>query len=47
MPIKEAIREMEGKVSILDNKKFIGWITIAAVYYLAWLGFLAYMILCA
>ena len=35
MPIKEAIREMEGKVSILDNKKFIGWITIAAVYYLA------------
>ena len=47
MPIKEAIREMEGKVSILDNKTFVGWITVAAAYYLVWLGFLAYTILCS
>jgi hypothetical protein len=47
MPIKEAIREMEGKVSILDNKKFISWMTIAAAYYVAWLGYLGYTILYA
>ncbi len=47
MPIKEAIDEMEGKVSLLDSKTFIGWLTITIAYSLGWLGYLAYTILCA
>lgn len=45
MPIEESILEMEGKISLLDNRKFIGFITLAGVYYCAYLGFLVHLIL--
>jgi hypothetical protein len=45
MPIEEAIHEMEGKISLLDNKKFIYTMGFIGVYYLIYLGFLAYTIL--
>ncbi len=47
MPIEQVILEMEGKISLLDNRKFIRCLTIIGIYYIAWLGFLAYTILCA
>ena len=45
MPIEEAIHEMEGKISLLDNKKFIYTMSFIGVYYLIYLGLLAYTIL--
>lgn len=45
MPITEAIREMEGKISLLDNKKFIYSASLVGAYYLIYLGFLVHMIL--
>jgi hypothetical protein len=45
MPIEDSIREMEGKISLLDNRKFIGWISVVGAYYLAYLGFLTHLIL--
>lgn len=45
MPIAEAIREMEGKIYLLDNKKFLYSAGIVGIYYLSFLGFLAYTLL--
>jgi len=45
MPIEESILEMEGKISLLDNRKFIGCISLIGVYYLVYLGFLAHLII--
>ena len=45
MPIEEAIHEMEGKISLLDNKKFVYTMSFIGVYYLLYLGLLAYTIL--
>ncbi|HXB08837.1 MAG TPA: hypothetical protein VNW04_17040 [Puia sp.] len=45
MPIEESIREMEGKIYLLDNRKFIAGCTIIGAYYLAYLGFLTHLIL--
>jgi hypothetical protein len=44
MPIEESIREMEGKISLLDNRKFIGLISVIAAYSISWLSFLTYLI---
>ena len=45
MPIEQAINEMEGKISLLDNPKFIRCLSVIGVYYVAWLGFLTHVIL--
>ncbi|HVU94776.1 MAG TPA: hypothetical protein VHE34_06105 [Puia sp.] len=45
MPIEESIREMEGKISLLDNRKFIGLISLVSIYSITWLGFLTHLIL--
>ncbi|HEY4290334.1 MAG TPA: hypothetical protein VGN00_24710 [Puia sp.] len=44
MPITEAIQEMEGKISLLDNKKFLYSASLVGVYYLAFIGFLIHVI---
>lgn len=45
MPIEQAIHEMQGKISLLDNRKFIRCISVIGVYYVAWIGFLTHYIL--
>ena len=44
MPITEAIQEMEGKISLLDNKKFLFSASLVGAYYLGFLGFLLHLI---
>jgi hypothetical protein len=45
MNLDEAIKEMEGKISLLDNKKFIYYAGATGIYYLAFLGFLTHVII--
>lgn len=45
MPIEQAIDEMHGKISLLENRKFIHCIAAIGVYYVAWIGFLTHQIL--
>jgi len=45
MPIEECIREMEGKISLLDNRKFIGLVSLVGIYYVAFLSFLTHLII--
>ncbi|HXB91425.1 MAG TPA: hypothetical protein VNU72_04015 [Puia sp.] len=45
MPIEQAIHEMHGKISLLDNRKFISCLSAVAVYYLVWIGFLTHHII--
>lgn len=45
MPIEELGHEMEGKISLLDNRVFIGLVSLVCVYYVAFLGFLTYVII--
>ncbi|HEY4110348.1 hypothetical protein [Puia sp.] len=45
MPIEESIREMEGKISLLDNRKFIGLAGLIGVYAIAYLSFLTHLII--
>ena len=45
MPIEESIREMEGKISLLDNRKFMVCCGLTVAYSLAWLGFLTHLII--
>ena len=45
MPIEESVREMEGKISLLDNRKFVGLISLAGIYYAAYLSFLTHLII--
>ena len=47
MPIEQVIQEMEGKISLLDNRKFVRCLSIIGIYYIVWIGFLAYTLLCA
>ena len=44
MPIEESIQEMEGKISLLDNTRFVLSCILTAAYSLAWLGFLTHVI---
>jgi len=43
MPIEESIREMEGKISLLDSRKFIGLVSLIGVYSVAYLSFLLHL----
>lgn len=45
MPIEQAIHEMQGKISLLENRKFVRCIGVIGVYYVAWIGFLTQHIL--
>jgi len=45
MPIEENIKEMEGKILLTDNKKFLYCAGFIGVYYIAYLGFLASIII--
>lgn len=45
MPIEQAIHEMQGKISLLDNRKFLRWAGAVGIYYAAWLGYLTIHIL--
>jgi len=45
MPIEQAITEMQGKISLLDNRKFIRSVSVIGAYYVAWIGFLMHHIL--
>jgi len=40
MPIEQQIREMEGKILLLDNKKFVAVISFIGLYYIAFIVFL-------
>jgi len=44
MNLDEAIKEMEGKISLLDNKKFIYCAGAIGMYYIAFLGFLTHIL---
>lgn len=45
MPIEEYVKEMEGHILITDNKKFLYCVGFIGVYYIAFLGFLTYIVL--
>ena len=45
MELEQCILEMEGKISLLDNKKFIYCAGVIGAYYIAYLGFLTHIIL--
>ena len=45
MPIEDSIREMEGKIFLFDNRKFIGLVSLVCIYYVAFLSFLAHLII--
>ena len=45
MQIDQYAAEMEGKISLLDNKKFLYAIGIIGAYYIAYLWYLTHIIL--
>jgi len=45
MPIADAIHEMEGKISLLDNKKFLYCAGFVAAYNITFLAFLTHLVL--
>ena len=45
MPIEEQIQQMEGKILLLDNKKFVACISFIGLYYIAFIVFLTRMLL--
>ena len=45
MPIDQYAQEMEGKILLLDNKKFIVCISFIGAYYMVFLGFLTQQLL--
>ena len=45
MPIEESILEMEGKISLLENRKFLRLLSLAGIYSIAWLSFLIHQII--
>jgi hypothetical protein len=45
MNLDETIREMEGKISLLDNKKFMYCAGAIGIYYIAFLGFLTHILI--
>ena len=44
MPIEQHILEMEGKISLLDNKKFLYFAGLIGIYYIAYIGFMTYLL---
>jgi len=45
MNLDETIREMDGKISLLDNRKFIYCAGAVGLYYLAYIGFLTHIVI--
>jgi len=45
MNLNETIMEMDGKISLLDNKKFIYYAGAIGLYYIAYLGFLTHIVI--
>jgi hypothetical protein len=45
MPIDQQIQEMEGKILLLDNKKFIACISFIGLYYIVFIVFLTRILL--
>jgi hypothetical protein len=45
MNLDETIKEMEGKINLLDNKKFIFCAGAIGIYYLAFLGLLTHIVI--
>lgn len=45
MSLDQEIMEMEGKISLTDNKKFLYCISFIGMYYIAYLGLLTHVIL--
>jgi len=45
MNLDETIREMEGKISLLDNKRFMYCAGAIGIYYIAFLGFLTHILI--
>lgn len=45
MPIEQAINEMKGKISLLENPIFMRCAGAIGIYYVAWLGYLTHHIL--
>ena len=45
MPIDGFVKEMEGRILITDNKRFLYYAGFIGVYYMAFLGFLTYLLL--
>jgi hypothetical protein len=45
MNFDQDIQEMEGKILLLDNKKFVACVSFIGLYYMAFIGFLTYVIL--
>ena len=45
MDLNTTIAEMEGKISLLDNRKFIYCAGAIGLYYIVYLGFLTHIII--
>lgn len=45
MKLDQNIKEMEGKILLSDNKKFLYCISFIGLYYIVFLGFLIHVIL--
>jgi hypothetical protein len=45
MYIEQYAAEMEGKISLLDNKKFLYAIGFIGAYYIAYIGYLTHIII--
>ncbi|HMI61564.1 MAG TPA: hypothetical protein VK518_11655 [Puia sp.] len=45
MNIDQDIQEMEGKILLLDNKKFVYCVGFIGLYYITFIGFLTHVLL--
>jgi hypothetical protein len=45
MQIDQDIKEMEGKILLLDNKKFVYCVGFIGIYYIAYLSFLTHILI--
>jgi hypothetical protein len=45
MPIEQCILEMDGKISLLDNRKFMVSLGLIGTYYVIFLAFLTHQLI--
>jgi len=45
MPIDQEIKEMEGKILLIDNKKFLYCVGFIGIYYIVYLSLLTRIVL--
>ena len=45
MQVEKCAKEMEGKILLLHNKKFIACISFIGAYYMAYLFFLTHLVI--